>query len=85
MKELNRRQFQAGVAIGAAPLPAVTLASSTGFAPVTYAARAVHQQQSFIDLTGHADRYTPPAGNHSTQAYRALLSEEEFLRKHWFS
>ncbi|HTQ99670.1 MAG TPA: hypothetical protein VMH83_06760 [Candidatus Acidoferrum sp.] len=88
MNELNRRQFLSGIslAVAATPLPAVALADgATSFAPVTYAARAVYQQQTFIDLTGHADRYTPPQGNHSTRVYRASLSDEEFLRRHWFS
>ncbi len=88
MSKLSRRQFLGGVSVAVviAPLPAVTLAGpSASFSPVHYAARAVHQQLSFIDLSGHAGRYTAPAGNHSTRAYRAGLSEEEFLRKHWFS
>ena len=88
MSMLNRRQFLGGVSLAVviAPLPAVALTASTAsFNPVHYAARAVHQQQSFIDLSGHADIYTAPQGNYSTRAYRSSLSEEEFLRRHWFS
>ena len=86
--KLNRRQFLNGVSVAVvvAPLPGVVLAGpSTSFSPVQYAAHAVHQQQLFIDLSGHADRYTAPQGNHSTRAYRSTLSQEEFLRRHWFS
>jgi hypothetical protein len=88
ISKVNRRQFLGGVSavMVIAPLPAMALAgASASFAPVQYAARAVHQQQSFIDLSGHASRYTAPAGNHSTRAYRAALTQEEFLRRHWFS
>ncbi len=84
----NRRQFLTGVsaAVVVAPMPAMALTGSTAtFSPVCYAARAVHQQQSFIDLSGHADRYTAPLGNHSTRAYLATVGKEEFLRRHWFS
>ncbi len=88
MISLNRRQFLGGVsmAVVIAPLPVVSLAdASISFSPVRYAARAVHQQQSFVDLSGQAARYTAPHGNHSTREYRAALSDTEFLRKHWFS
>jgi hypothetical protein len=85
--KVSRRQFLGGVAaVVTAPLPAVALTdSSVAFSPVQYAARAVHQQQSFIDMSGHAGRYSAPSGNHSTRAYRATLTDEEFLRRHWFS
>jgi hypothetical protein len=88
LSTLNRRQFLGGVsaAVATAPLPALALTeSSASFSPVQYAARAVHQQQTFVDLTGHASHYTAPAGNHSTRTYRATLAQEEFLRRHWFS
>jgi hypothetical protein len=88
LSSLNRRQFLGGVsvAVATAPLPALALTeSSASFSLVEYAARAVHQQQVFIDLSGHAGRYTPPAGNHSTRTYRAGLTQAEFLRRHWFS
>ena len=86
MSTLNRRQFLGSVSLAAVagPLPALA-APSPAFAPVHYAARAVHQQQSFMDLGGHADRYTAPQGNHSTRAYLGALAEEEFLRRHWFN
>ena len=88
MSALNRRQFLGGVSLAVviAPLPVVALAnSSESFRPVQYAARAVHQQQSFMDLGGQAGRYCAPQGNHSTREYRAALGNEEFLRRHWFS
>ena len=88
MSALNRRQFIGGVGSAAvlAPLPALSITWQLGAVKASaYGVRAVYQQQMFVDYSGLADRYTPPQGNASTRAYRASLTDEEFLRRHWFS
>ena len=86
---MKRRAFLIGLGTGTAlPLAPVLAASDAKDAATSPAAapqRAVFGQQAYFAFDGSGAGYTPPHGNKSTVAYRASLSGEEFLRRHWFS
>ena len=85
---MKRRAFLQGLGVATA-VPAVPLASGhdrdAAADPAQQAHGAVFQQQAYFNFDGAGEAYTPPAFNKSTVDYRASLSEEEFLRRHWFS
>jgi hypothetical protein len=85
---MKRRAFLKGLGLASA-VPVAPLAAAKEQDAATDPTRkpqgAVFQQQTYFNFDGHGEAYTPPAGNKSTQDYRASLSEEEFLRRHWFS
>lgn len=87
--EVKRRAFLQGISVAsAAPLvPTAATADAPDVAtdPLCTPQPAVFQQQVYFSFDGSGAAYTPPAANSSTVAYRAGLSEEEFLRRHWFS
>ncbi|KAF0188282.1 MAG: hypothetical protein FD165_2856 [Gammaproteobacteria bacterium] len=86
---MKRRSFLKGLGVATAlPVAPVVTAHEVKDAatdPAQVPQGAVFQQQAYFAFDGTAERYTPPAGNKSTQDYRASLSKEEFLRRHWFS
>jgi hypothetical protein len=86
--KMKRRAFLKGLGLASA-VPVAPLATAKEQDAATDPARrpqgAVFQQQAYFDFDGAGEVYTPPAGNKSTQDYRASLSEEEFLRRHWFA
>jgi hypothetical protein len=86
---MKRRAFLKGLgAATALPLAPVADATQQRDATTDVACQpcaAVFQQQVYFNFDGNGEIYTPPTGNKSTQDYRASLSEEEFLRRHWFS
>jgi hypothetical protein len=86
---MKRRSFLQGLGIATAAPLAAGVNASAAQDPVTDPAQApqgaVFQQQAYFSFDGKGDTYTPPAANKSTADYRASLSEEEFLRRHWFS
>lgn len=86
---MKRRDLLKGLgvtaAVPAAPLVAHEAPQDTATDPARLPRAAVFQQQTYFNFDGNGEVYSPPAGNKSTVEYRASLSEEEFLRRHWFS
>jgi hypothetical protein len=88
--ELDRRGFLTGVSVALGGLPLQALATTGSAvaeraAPKGQARRAIHQQLAYIDYRGVGEAYDAPRGNQSTRDYVASLTQEEFLRKHWFT
>lgn len=95
--ELDRRGFLTGVGVALGTLPLQTFAAAdTGAALASAAAqrtaaargtgqRAIHQDLAYIDHDGLGRPYDAPRGNQSTRDYINSLTQEEFLRRHWFS
>lgn len=88
---LDRRGFLVGISatLGAVPLSGVVAA-----APVTNAGsvvagtparRAIHQELAYLDQDGVGVVYDAPRGNQATRDYVNRLTQEEFLRRHWFT
>lgn len=87
---LDRRGFLAGVGatLGGLPLQALAAAApAAGIAgaPRGQPRRAIHQDLAYIDHDGVGTEYDAPRGNQSTRDYVASLTQEEFLRRHWFT
>ena len=88
--ELDRRGFLTGasVALGALPLQALAASDSAAAARSTVKdkpRRAIHQQLAYIDHDGVGEAWDAPQGNQSTRDYVNSLTQEEFLRRHWFT
>jgi len=49
-----------------------------------YRQRALHQQVPYFDYSGGGELYVAPTGTTRTADYAASLTDEEFLRRHWF-
>ncbi len=88
--ELDRRGFLTGVSVALGCLPLQALAA-TGTAAVAQGStksqprRAIHQQLAYFDHDGVGEVYDAPRGNQATRDYVASLSQEAFLRRHWFT
>jgi hypothetical protein len=86
---MKRRSFLQGLGVATAlPLAPSVDASETKDAasdPACAPRAAVFGQQAYFNFDGSGEGYTRPAVNKSTVDYRASLSNEEFLRRHWFS
>lgn len=94
---LDRRGFLAGVGVALGSLPLQTLAAPAALAasapaeppqrPVRSGAgrRAIHQDLAYLDRDGVGTPYDAPRGNQATRDYVNGLTQEEFLRRHWFS
>lgn len=88
--ELDRRGFLTGVsvALGALPLQALAVTESSIAAKATTKGqprRAIHQQLAYFDHDGVGEIYDAPVGNQTTRDYVNSLTQEEFLRRHWFT
>jgi hypothetical protein len=88
--ELDRRGFLTGVsvALGALPLQALAAGDSSVAALATVKGkprRAIHQQLAYIDHDGIGEVWDAPRGNQSTRDYVNSLTQEAFLRRHWFT
>ena len=88
--ELNRRGFLTGVsvALGGLPLQALAACDATAAAKFSVNAqprRAIHQQLAYFDHDGVGEAWNAPRGNQSTRDYVNSLTQEEFLRRHWFT
>lgn len=93
--QLDRRGFisglGAGVALGGLPLPALantptaTAHSAAAAVGAGQPRRAIHQELAYIDYDGVGEAYDAPRGNQSTRDYVNSLTQEEFLRRHWFT
>jgi hypothetical protein len=83
--KFSRRHFlgSLSLAAGSAQLPSVLFTKEVLAAQLS-GQRAVFQQQSYQDYSGQGDIYNPPVANRSTRLYVRALSDEEFLRRHWF-
>mgnify|MGYP000848807490 FL=1 len=91
---LNRRGLLKRATVGvtaSATLPLLPTAGSA--APVHDHAstestecrqRALHQQVPYFDYSGGGEVYVAPTGTTRTADYAASLTDEEFLRRHWF-
>jgi len=87
---VDRRGFLTGVSVVITGLP-LQLYAAPPAAEIASAdaSRALFQQQPYYSF-GHAsatgiERYDAPRGSKATRDYRAGISHEEFLRRHWFS
>ena len=69
-----------GFASAARAVPSVKAATALHRAPVV----SFHVDRPYIDTTGTATPYLPPAGTRSGQPI-AELSDEEYLRRHPYS
>jgi hypothetical protein len=81
---LTRRDFMAECAVGGAAIAVVSVSPLPIFAATPRARGAVvsiHMDQPYLDLTGRAIPYHPPAGMRSA-APIAHLSETEFRSRH---
>lgn len=87
--ELDRRGFLTGVsaALGALPLQAFATPEAATAKVTTKGQRrrAIHQELAYIDHDGVGEVYDAPLGNQATRDYVASLTQEEFLRRHWFT
>ncbi len=91
--QLDRRGFITGVGVGVAlgglPLPALAntpaAAAQGAAAAARQPRRAIHQELAYIDYDGVGESYEAPRGNQSTRDYVNSLTQEEFLRRHWFT
>lgn len=88
--ELDRRGFLTGVtvALGGLPLQALAATDTAAAAKATSKGkprRAIHQQLAYIDHDGVGEVWDAPRGNQSTRDYVNSLTQEEFLRRHWFT
>jgi hypothetical protein len=96
VEQLTRRKFVArcaaaaasGAALCATPVIAIPArrTQSANITPATYRAPVVsfHIDRPYLDITGMATPYLPPAGTRSGQ-FIAELSDEEYLRRHAYS
>lgn len=88
--ELDRRGFLTGVSVALGGLPLQALAV-TDAAPAAKSSvkgqsrRAIHQQLAYFDQDGVGEAWDAPRGNQSTRDYVNSLTQEEFLRRHWFT
>lgn len=87
----TRRTFLQTIGVATAvPLVPAVAAGSTGTRkdaatdPARKPQAALFQQQRYIDFDSMGEYYAPPPGNHANATYRASLTAEEFLRRHWF-
>lgn len=84
----SRREFMAAAGIGslAAILAAQgkDLLSSSGTVNQGQQVLAVFQEMAYLDRSGNVPVYEPPRRSKSTLAYLAGLSEEEFLKRHYY-
>ena len=88
--ELDRRGFLTGVSVALGGLPLQALAAKDAAAEAKVPAkgqprRAIHQQLAYFDHDGVGEVYDAPRGNQATRDYVAGLSQEAFLRRHWFT
>lgn len=89
----QRRRLIQGVslALGSLPLQATAdlalpqqaaLPSTSGKLPPR---RAIYQGLVYFDRDGTGEAWDQPAGKHATRAYINSISQETFLRRHWFT
>jgi hypothetical protein len=88
--ELDRRGFLTGVSVTLGALPLQALAARDSAAAVSASTkgkprRAIHQQLAYIDHDGVGEVWDAPSGNQSTRDYVNSLTQEAFLRRHWFT
>jgi hypothetical protein len=88
--ELDRRGFLTGVSVALGALPLQVLAAADPAVAVKVAGRtqprrAIHQDLAYLDHDGVGAVYEAPRGNQATRDYLAGLTQEEFLRRHWFT
>ena len=91
---LTRRDLLKGATVGvtaSATLPllpgtssAAMLPDQTSHATADCRQRALHQQTPYFDYSGGGELYVAPTGTTRTADYAASLTDEEFLRRHWF-
>ena len=87
---LDRRGFLTGVSVTLAGLPLQTVAAApdpkaNGPFPYAPPQRAVYQGLAYLDHDGVGEAWDKPAGNQATRDYVNSISQETFLRRHWFT
>ena len=87
---VDRRGFLAGVTASLGSLPLQSLAAASGDKGPTQRGqlsphRAVYQGLAYIDHDGLGDTWDKPPGNQATRDYINSISQETFLRRHWFT
>lgn len=85
--QVDRRGFLTGVSVVLTGLPLQSFATVPlqAAAQQGMATRALHQQMPYFSFESGAESYLKPVKATATRDYVASLSEEEFLRRHWFS
>jgi hypothetical protein len=90
--ELDRRGFITGIGAVLGSLPLQTLAATPADPLRNSAAlgtgqprRAIHQELAYLDHEGVGHVYDAPRGNQATRDYVNSLTQEQFLRRHWFT